>query len=75
MQGVADPVDHVGTSRTVTDLQNELVRGEGKPDVRVFVVAFEGDVEETRKYLLAYCKMDTLAMVEILKKLKLLNDE
>jgi len=36
---------------------------------------FEGDVEETRKYLLAYCKMDTLAMVEILKKLKLLNDE
>ena len=32
---------------------------------------FEGDVEETRKHLLAYCKMDTLAMVEILKKLKL----
>ena len=32
---------------------------------------FEGDVEETRKHLLAYCKMDTLAMVEILKKLKI----
>ena len=32
---------------------------------------FEGNVEETRKHLLAYCKMDTLAMVEILKKLKL----
>ena len=31
---------------------------------------FEGDVEETRKHLLAYCKMDTLAMVEILKKIK-----
>ena len=31
---------------------------------------FEGDVKETRKHLLAYCKMDTLAMVEILKKLK-----
>ena len=32
---------------------------------------FEGDVEETRKHLLAYCKMDTLAMVEILKKLRI----
>jgi hypothetical protein len=31
---------------------------------------FEGDLEETRKHLLAYCKMDTLAMVEILKRLK-----
>ena len=34
---------------------------------------FEGDVEQTRKHLLAYCKMDTLAMVEILKKIKDLN--
>ena len=32
---------------------------------------FKGDVEETRKHLLAYCKMDTLAMVEILKKCNL----
>ncbi|MDA9986690.1 DUF2779 domain-containing protein [Crocinitomicaceae bacterium] len=32
---------------------------------------FKGDVEETRRNLLAYCKMDTLAMVEILKKLKI----
>ena len=32
---------------------------------------FDGDVEESRKHLLAYCKMDTLAMVEILKKLKI----
>ena len=31
---------------------------------------FKGDIEQTRKHLLAYCKMDTLAMVEILKKLK-----
>lgn len=31
---------------------------------------FEGDVVQTRKYLLEYCKLDTLAMVEILKKLK-----
>ena len=28
---------------------------------------FDGDIEKTRKHLLAYCKMDTLAMVEILK--------
>jgi hypothetical protein len=31
---------------------------------------FEGDVAQTRKDLLDYCKLDTLAMVEILKKLK-----
>lgn len=31
---------------------------------------FEGDVEETRKDLLAYCELDTLAMVKILEKLK-----
>ena len=31
---------------------------------------FEGDIDETRKHLLAYCKMDTLAMVEILKEIK-----
>ena len=30
---------------------------------------FEGDAESTRKYLLDYCKLDTLAMVEILNKL------
>ena len=27
---------------------------------------FEGDVEETRKLLLEYCKLDTYAMVKIL---------
>ena len=31
---------------------------------------FTGDVDKTRKDLLEYCKLDTLAMVEILKKLK-----
>lgn len=31
---------------------------------------FKGDLEETRLHLLEYCKMDTLAMVEILKHLK-----
>ena len=30
---------------------------------------FEGDVEETRKQLLEYCKLDTYAMVKILEKL------
>jgi hypothetical protein len=31
---------------------------------------FEGDVKQTREDLLAYCKMDTFAMVRILDKLK-----
>lgn len=31
---------------------------------------FEGDVEQTRKDLLAYCELDTLAMVRILEVLK-----
>lgn len=31
---------------------------------------FEGDVEETRKQLLEYCKLDTYAMVRILDKLR-----
>jgi hypothetical protein len=31
---------------------------------------FEGDIEQTRKDLLAYCELDTLAMVRILDKLK-----
>ena len=30
---------------------------------------FEGDVEETRRQLLEYCKLDTFAMVKILEKL------
>lgn len=32
--------------------------------------SFEGDVEETRRQLLEYCKMDTYAMVQILDKLR-----
>lgn len=31
---------------------------------------FDGDVEQIRKDLLAYCKLDTLAMVRILEVLK-----
>lgn len=31
---------------------------------------FQGDIEKTRENLLEYCKMDTFAMVKILKKLK-----
>jgi len=30
---------------------------------------FEGDVEETRRQLLEYCKLNTCAMVRILEKL------
>ncbi len=33
---------------------------------------FEGDIEKTKQHLLAYCKLDTLAMVEIYKVLKAL---
>ena len=31
---------------------------------------FEGDFDQTRKDLLAYCKMDTWAMVEILRVMR-----
>ena len=30
---------------------------------------FDGDVQETRRQLLEYCKLDTFAMVKILEKL------
>ena len=36
----------------------------------MFSGEFIGDIDKTRKDLLEYCKLDTLAMVEILKKLK-----
>ena len=36
--------------------------------------SFKGDEELTRKQLLKYCKLDTLAMVKILKKLESLID-
>ena len=36
----------------------------------MFLGDFKGDIEQTRKNLLEYCKLDTFAMVEILKKLK-----
>ncbi len=34
---------------------------------------FQGDIEQTRKDLLEYCKLDTYAMVKILEKLYLVN--
>lgn len=37
----------------------------------MLTVAFEGDVVQTRRDLLEYCKMDTFAMVKILEKLQL----
>lgn len=37
--------------------------------------AFQGDVEETRNHLLAYCKMDTFALVEIYKHLNSLVNQ
>ena len=36
--------------------------------------SFKGDEELTRKQLLEYCKLDTLAMVKILKKLESVID-
>jgi len=33
--------------------------------------SFKGDENKVRNQLLKYCKMDTFAMVEILKKLEL----
>ena len=36
----------------------------------MLVGEFKGDINKTRQDLLEYCKLDTLAMVEICKKLK-----
>lgn len=50
---------------------------EGGSASRAFIELYgdvsDGERTETRKNLLEYCKMDTLAMVEILKKLKMLS--
>ena len=34
----------------------------------------EEEIEQTRKNLLAYCRLDTLAMVKVLEKLQELAD-
>lgn len=34
---------------------------------------FNGDIEKTKMHLKKYCKLDTLAMFEILKKLKAID--
>ena len=40
-----------------------------KTYMSMIVGSFKGDINETRNNLLAYCKLDTLAMVEIWKVL------
>lgn len=53
---------------------NDLVIQEGGTASNIFLSMinnkYEGDVEQTRLHLLEYCKLDTLAMVEILDFLK-----
>ena len=53
---------------------NDLEIKEGGTASSVFTSMFTGDytgdIEQTRKNLLAYCKLDTLAMVEIVRFLK-----
>jgi hypothetical protein len=34
---------------------------------------YDGDIEQVRKDLLEYCKMDTWAMVKVLERLKEIN--
>ena len=52
---------------------NDLEIKEGGTASNIFLSmtkgTFEGDVKETRKQLLEYCKLDTYAMVKILEKL------
>ena len=52
---------------------NDLPIKEGGTESNTFLSmvneTFEGDVEETRRQLLEYCKLDTYAMVKILEKL------
>lgn len=50
---------NIGEGGVASDTFSAILTGE-----------FKGDVKQTRKDLLEYCKMDTLAMVEILKKLE-----
>jgi hypothetical protein len=58
---------------------NALEINEGGTASRTFEAmvqgTFEGDVEATRKHLLEYCKLDTLAMVRILEKLDAVESE
>ena len=64
----------IGSSRTVPELShNDLEIKEGGTASNTFLSmvngTFEGDVKETRRQLLEYCKLDTFAMVKILEKL------
>ena len=53
---------------------NDLEIKEGVTSSNTFLSmvngTFDGDVEETRRQLLDYCKLDTLAMVKILHRLR-----
>jgi len=51
---------NIGEGGTASDTFSSMLTG-----------AFEGDVVQTRRDLLEYCKMDTFAMVKILEKLQL----
>ena len=58
----------------ITELSyNDLEIKEGGKASNTFLSmvneTFEGDVEDTRRQLLEYCKLDTYAMVKILEKL------
>mgnify|MGYP000492046587 CR=1 FL=1 len=52
---------------------NDLPIKKGSTESNTFLSmvneTIEGDVEETRRQLLEYCKLDTYAMVKILEKL------
>lgn len=50
---------NIGEGGTASDTFSSLLTGE-----------FEGDVVQTRRELLEYCKMDTFAMVKILEKIQ-----
>tara|TARA_B100000902_G_C27322309_1_gene925523 strand:- start:49 stop:1542 length:1494 start_codon:yes stop_codon:yes gene_type:complete len=56
---------------------NNLEIKEGSTASNIFLSmvneTFEGDIKETRRQLLEYCKLDTFAMVRILDKLKKVN--
>ena len=49
---------NIGEGGTASDTFSSMLSGE-----------YEGDMEQTRKDLFEYCKMDTFAMVKILEKL------
>lgn len=49
----------IGDGGTASNIYGSMVSG-----------TFEGNIEDTRRNLLEYCKLDTYAMVKIYEKLK-----